>query len=265
MMSYLGKGWVVILVGMLVLCSCEQRNELAPVVELKWREVNSHATQHEVQRGETLYAIAFRYDQDYRQLAVINHLSSPYTVRVGQILRFQSADVPEKEAVIWHTQPHATNYAKPITWHATKTTSKPATKAISQRSSVAVPVSRDVVRWSWPIRGKVVATYAPLSGKKGIDIAGSKGEKIYAASSGVVAYAGNGLSGYGNLIIIKHDNQYLTAYGNNLHNLVKEGQRIKTGQTIAEIGVVDRRYWGVHFEIRKAGKPVNPLNYLQKS
>ena len=87
---------------------------------------------------------------------------------------------------------------------------------------------------------------------------------MLAASSGVVAYAGSGQAGYGNLIIIKHDNQYLTAYGNNLRNLVREGQHIQTGQAIAEIGVVDRRYWGVHFEIRQAGKPVNPLNYLQK-
>ena len=114
------------------------------------------------------------------------------------------------------------------------------------------------------MRGRVVATYVPQQGKKGIDIAGKKGDKIHAAAGGTVAYAGNGLSGYGNLIIIKHDNQYLTAYGDNLHNLVKEGQRIRRGQIIAEMGVVDRRFWGVHFEIRKAGKPVNPLNYLQK-
>ena len=110
----------------------------------------------------------------------------------------------------------------------------------------------------------MVATFVPQQGKKGIDIAGSKGQKIQAAAGGVVAYAGSGLSGYGNLIIIKHNNQYLTAYGNKLRNLVKEGQHIRAGQTIAEMGVVDRRYWGVHFEIRKAGIPVNPLSYLKK-
>lgn len=112
------------------------------------------------------------------------------------------------------------------------------------------------------MNGRVATRFIPQQGKKGIDIAGRKGEKIRAASSGVVAYAGNGLSGYGNLIIVKHNNQFLTAYGNNLRNLVKEGQKVKAGQIIAEMGVIDRRFWGVHFEIRRAGRPVNPLNYL---
>ena len=118
--------------------------------------------------------------------------------------------------------------------------------------------------WLWPVNGRVATQFIPQQGKKGIDIAGMKGEKIRASSGGVVAYAGSGLSGYGNLIIIKHNNQFLTAYGNNLRNMVHEGQQVKAGQVIAEMGVVDRRFWGVHFEIRRAGKPVNPLNYLQK-
>jgi lipoprotein NlpD len=117
--------------------------------------------------------------------------------------------------------------------------------------------------WLWPAEGRVATSFVPQQGKKGIDIAGHKGQKIRAAGDGTVAYAGNGLSGYGNLIIIKHDNQYLTAYGNNLRNLVKEGQRIHYGQTIADMGIVDRRFWGVHFEMRRAGKPVNPMDYLK--
>ena len=248
-MNNLGKGFLV-LMGLLALCSCGSREGLAPVVELKWRAVNNHAKQHEVQRGETLYAIAFHYDQDYRQLAMANYLRSPYTLRVGQIIRLQAATIPEKKSVTPHYN-HPTKYTPPV-W-------RPTIKHTPPEQS-----QQHYIGWSWPIRGKVVARYSPQLGKKGIDIAGSKGEKIRAASGGVVAYAGSGLSGYGNLIIIKHDNQYLTAYGNNLRNLVKEGQRIQTGQAIAEIGVVDRRYWGVHFEIRKAGQPVNPLNYLKK-
>ena len=251
-MGYLAKGWFVLL-GLLVLCSCEQRSGLAPVVELKWREAKGHATQHVVQSGETLYAIAFHYDQDYRQLAVINHLSSSYTLRVGQIIRFQSANGAEKSVVHQRAQSATIKNYKPVIGKKIKQT--PKSEPMYQYSGSG---------WSWPLRGKVVASYAPQFGKKGIDIAASQGEKIHAASSGVVAYAGNGISGYGNLIIIKHDNQYLTAYGNNLRNLVREGQHIKTGQAIAEIGLVDRRYWGVHFEIRRAGKPVNPLNYLKK-
>lgn len=87
---------------------------------------------------------------------------------------------------------------------------------------------------------------------------------MYAAADGVVAYSGNGLSGYGNLIIIKHNGQFLTAYANNLKNKVEEGQKVKAGQIIAEMGIIDRQFWGVHFEIRKSGQPVNPMLYLQK-
>ena len=123
---------------------------------------------------------------------------------------------------------------------------------------------RSASGWSWPVNGHVVTTFIPDQGKKGINIACKKGEKIHAAAGGVVAYAGSGLAGYGNLIIIKHNNEYLTAYGNSARNLVSEGQKVRPGQVIAEVGVVEHKYLGVHFEIRKAGKPVNPLIYLQK-
>ena len=242
--KFLRRG-VCLSILLLALTGCSEREGLAPVVELNWKAINNHSKRHTVVRGETLYAIAFRYDLDFRQLAAVNHLRSPYTLRVGQVLDVQHQSEP---AIIRQTKPLRKN-ARP-TWHAYQ----PVTPQPRQRST----------GWLWPARGRVVANYVPQQGKKGIDIAGHQGEKIQAAAGGTVAYAGNGLAGYGNLIIIKHDNQYLTAYGNNLRNLVKEGQRIRQGQTIADMGVVDRRYWGVHFEIRKAGKPVNPLSYLQK-
>jgi lipoprotein NlpD len=118
--------------------------------------------------------------------------------------------------------------------------------------------------WYWPVRGRVVTTFIPGQGKKGINIACNKGDRIKASSNGVVAYAGNGLQGYGNLIIIRHTNEFLTAYGNNARNLVREGQQVRAGQDIAEAGLVDRKYWGVHFEIRKKGIPVNPMSYLKR-
>lgn len=232
---------------LLLLNGCAPREHLAPVVELKWKAMNSHARQHVVVRGETLYAVAFRYDQDYLQLAAANHLRSPYTLRVGQVIHLRYGSQPVTVASPRRAQ--SLNNAQ--RWRST-----PEPAITGAQSKYA--------GWSWPVRGKVVATFVPQEGKKGIDIAGHKGEKIHAAAGGTVAYAGSGLAGYGNLIIIKHNNQYLTAYGNNLHNLVKEGQQIKAGQTIADMGIVDRRYWGVHFEIRKSGKPVNPLSYLQK-
>ena len=194
-MSDLSKKWCVVMV-VLILCSCGQRDGLAPVVELKWHELNSHARQHVVERGETLYAIAFRYDQDYRQLALANRLSSPYTLRVGQKIRLRPFSEPVNFAAHRHQKP--IQYIKPQ-W---PTRVLPIQPPLHQYSS----------GWLWPVHGRIAANFVPQQGKKGIDIAGKKGEKIHASRGGVVAYAGNGLCGYGNLIIIKHDNQFLTAY-----------------------------------------------------
>lgn len=235
---------------LLLLSSCEYRDDLAPVVELHWREQNSTVIRHAVVRGETLYAIAFRYDKDYRQLAMLNHLSSPFTLRVGQIL-----NLGPTRAVPFVDTP------QPVVRHL-PTKSGHVVRQQPVYSKTPPMTERG---WQWPLRGNVVSRFMPQQGKKGIDIAAHRGSKIFAARAGVVAYAGSGLAGYGNLIIIKHDNQYLTAYGNNARNLVTVGQHIKSGQAIAEIGMVDRRYWGVHFEIRKTGKPVNPLIYLQRT
>jgi lipoprotein NlpD len=235
------------------LVGCGLRPDLAPVMELKWRPQNLHQTGHKVLRGETLYAIAFRYDQDYRRLATLNHLHSPYALRIGQIIQLQKgSQAPVRYYVNSTKSVYTARYttsAKPV---------RPSPHAAARIIPVRYP------SWLWPVHGRVVTQFIPQQGKKGIDIAGRKGEKIRAASNGMVAYAGNGLSGYGNLIIIKHNNQFLTAYGHNLRNIVREGQPVKAGQVIAEMGVIDRRFWGVHFEIRKAGRPVNPLNYLQK-
>jgi lipoprotein NlpD len=217
----------------LMLLSCEERTDLAPVTELRWHHPHaSAASTHRVLPGETLYAIAFRYDTDYEQLASLNHIPPPYLVKVGQRLLLRPYQSQNVQAYPVARRPMFT--------------SKPVVST----------------RWRWPVTGKIASHFAPLQGKKGIDIACSKGSKIRATASGVVAYAGSGLLGYGNLIIIKHNNEYLTAYGNNARNLVKEGSKVSAGQIIAEAGLIDRHYFGVHFEIRKKGIPVNPLNYL---
>lgn len=244
-----------VLILIALLAGCNARTTLAPVVELKWQPHNIHQTTHIVRRGETLYAVAFRYDQDFRQLAAINHLHSPYSLRVGQVIRIRSAS----------------QAARHNRYRAAKSASRQRHSSSRKSTQHYVLPSRgwsttnQGQNWLWPVNGRIASNFIPQQGKKGIDIAGRKGEKIRAASNGVVAYAGSGLSGYGNLIIIKHNDQFLTAYGNNSHNIVREGQKVKAGQIIAEMGVIDRRFWGVHFEIRKAGKPVNPLNYLKRS
>lgn len=238
------------LLVVLILAGCGARNELAPVSELKWQPYSRYQKTHTVRRGETLYAIAFRYDTDYRQLAQLNHLRPPYSLRVGQVLNVQG--------VSRRSNPPRTSY--------TPRYPRPVTRVQQRVIHSQVISSRSVSRsgWLWPVTGQVVASFVPSQGKKGINIACTKGNRVRASSSGIVAYAGSGLAGYGNLIIIKHNNEYLTAYGNNSRNLVSEGQKVSAGQVIAEVGMIERKYWGVHFEIRKAGIPVNPLNYLQK-
>ncbi len=189
-----------------------------------------------VRRGETLYSIAFRYDQDYRRLAAMNHLQPPYTVYVGQVLQLSVQKI-----------------AKPVNRRA------PPARNQTRWSHALFRVHG---RWIWPTRGPVAATFAPENARKGIDITGRRGQPILAAANGVVAYAGHGLAGYGNLIIIKHDAQRLTAYGYNLRNVVHEGQQVLAGQKIAEMGQINRHAWGLHFEVREAGRPVNPLRYV---
>jgi len=240
MFNYFRNG----VIGSLLLClfSCGGREDLAPVVDLNGHTGNHHAAPYVVKRGDTLYAIAFRYDWDYQELAKVNHLRNSYSLQVGQRIYFDSGN--RLRSSISRSR-HGMSRVTPSRFVQNKR------------------IFRGSGRWLWPAHGHVVANFVPEQGKKGLDIAGKKGDKIYAAGKGTVAYAGSGLAGYGNLIIIRHDNQYLTAYGNNARNLVTEGQVIHAGQPIAEMGVVDRRYWGVHFEIRRSGKPVNPLNYLR--
>ncbi|MFT4059944.1 MAG: peptidoglycan DD-metalloendopeptidase family protein [Legionella sp.] len=226
-------------------------SNLAPVTELKWQPYSTQKTTHIVRREETLFAIAFRYDTDYRTLARLNHLNPPYSLKVGQVLSLQG--IKHKTPATARSVPQYQRYNP---------------KWVAPQRAIYSPLqryARSASGWLWPVSGRVVTSFIPEQGKKGINIACRNGGKVIASSSGTVAYAGSGLRGYGNLIIIKHNHEYLTAYGNNAKIIVSEGQFVNAGQVIAEAGIIDHKYTGVHFEIRKAGVPVNPLNYLQKS
>ncbi len=236
------------LLFLLFFAACDGGGNLAPVTELHQQSFSRTPQTHTVRRGETLYAIAFGYDTDFKTLAQLNHLNPPYQVQIGQVLRLRGS----APVVFTSSRQAKAVYRPPTVYVETK-----------KNSPTIVAHQYNPSGWYWPVHGRLISSFIPSQGKKGINIASQKGEAVHAALSGVVAYAGNGLTGYGNLIIIKHNNEYLTAYGNNAKVLVSEGQKVKTGQVIAQVGVLDHKYWGVHFEIRKQGVPVNPLNYLK--
>ena len=245
------------LICCLLLSACEDRLGLAPVIDAMSATTEyKAASKYLVRPHDTLYAIAFRFDQDYQTLASMNRLKPPYTLHVGQVLYLK----PMRQPIQPRTMP-------PV-YLASRQPPEGSFVPHEYQSPSMLPVPiklpQNHRRWYWPIRGTIASGFAPQLGRKGIDITGKKGDKVHAAAAGVIAYAGNGLSGYGNLIIIKHDHQMLTAYGHNAKNIVTEGQRVQAGQIIAEIGLIQGRSWGVHFETRQLGKPVNPLNYLQK-
>ena len=201
---------------------------------------------YKVKKGDTLYSISWRYGMDYKTLAKINHIHSPYRLSIGQKLRFKAIKPIKK-----------TYKPKPV---------KAKTKAKSTKpTSTPKPIANIKLAWQWPTKGKIISTYSKsATGRKGIDIAGKAGQTIVAAASGKVVYAGNGLPRYGNLLIVKHNDVYLSAYAHNTKLLVKEGQYVKAGQKIARLGSTGTQRNQLHFEIRRNGKPVDPLRFLPK-
>jgi len=216
-----------------------------------------------VNRGDTLYSIAWRYGFDYRQLAGWNAIREPYTIFPGQKLRLtkppKTASTSRKRA-----SPPSSKTASKSGSKASK--SNKSTSSGTLKKSTKAPAkggSASVKRWYWPAKGKVVTSFS-RSGGKGIDIAGRFGQPIQAAADGKVVYSGSGLIGYGQLIIVKHNKRYLSAYAHNNKILVKEGDTVTGGQRIAEMGRSGSNRAMLHFEIRKDGKPIDPLRFLPK-
>lgn len=212
---------------------------------------------HTVLKNETLYSIAFRHGLDYKKIARWNGIRSPYTIYSGQRLKLSPSSATSK-----NTQ--AKNNSKQKSNTKTAASKKSAsTKSVSKKSKPAAkPIKHD---WNWPTKGAVIRTYSSnAGGNKGIDIGGKIGQAVVAASSGKVVYSGNGLASYGNLIIIKHSEQFISAYAHNKKLFVKEGGMVKRGEKIAELGKTGTSEAKLHFEIRYKGKPVDPIKYLPK-
>lgn len=206
---------------------------------------------HKVIRGETLASIASRYGLSYKDLARINGIGPPYIIYPGQQLRFTSDGRVITESMDGNLQTDLSNSSK-------KRTKK---SEVSPKKTYA----GGTLKWQWPAGGKIIASFQGESGlNKGIDLGGKLGEPVLAAASGQVIYAGSGLSGYGNLLIIKHSEIFLSAYAHNNQLLVKEGDIVKAGQKIADMGSSGTDRVKLHFEIRSEGNPVDPLKFLPK-
>lgn len=269
----------------------------APPADRGTGDAAYHATpdgHYRVRRGDTLYAIAFRYGLDWRHIAAWNAISAPYVIYPDQLLRLAppggsppaAAEPSAGDSSIATIRPAAgagSTTTRALDPPQAGTPSEPASTDQPQATSpvegtpaaaahapvadrpalpAAVP-GADPVRWSWPAEGRVVSRFqAGDPGRKGIDIAGEMGSPVKAAADGVVVYSGSGLIGYGELIIVKHSDRMLSAYAHNSRRLVAEGAAVTAGKQIAEMGTNDRNQAVLHFEIRVNGTPEDPQRYL---
>ena len=258
--------------------------------------VKEDRNQYTVQKGDTLLGIALDFGQNYRDLQVWNNLSDPNDIKYGQVLRVSPpaqvaqtspvaaapetrqpvaprktapradkrpytetamADAQKSEGTNGRADPKPADRPEPA---APIVAATPAAPAIVPGATVTA-TDDDKLSWMWPSDGRIVATFD--EGKnKGIDIAGRAGQQVMAAGAGKVMYAGSGIRGYGNLVIVKHSNSLLSAYAHNRNIVVKEGQNVNKGQVIAEMGDSDADSVKLHFEIRQQGKPVDPSKFL---
>jgi len=251
---------------------------------------------HKVVRGESLYSIGFYYGHDYRDIAKWNNIPPPYIITTGQWLRVAPPDdywwdeerkIPAKQRFSKPPLSANNRYGKPPQPGQLNQAQQAQTKRQEPRHNLVgvaknnassgvstkqiivedfTDKSGEISHWVWPTKGRLISPDKKFSPKKdkGIDIAGRRGQPIVATSAGKVVYSGSGLIGYGKLIIIKHNKTYLSAYAHNEKILVAEGDIVKRGQKIALMGRTPDNHIKLHFEIRRNGKPVNPLRFLKR-
>lgn len=290
---------VCVLALSLLMTACASRLDQAPVVDRSGGGVlGTQAAQagqqpavplgppppgyYRVKPGDTLYRIALENGQNYRDISAWNNLTNPNQIEVDQLLRVvppgantaaltpgvATAPLGSNGAV----QSAPLNGAAPSTGAAAGVAAPPIYSSSANSPALTPPSSAAAasdstagassnISFSWPVRGQLLGTFND-STNKGVNIGGAAGEAVKASADGRVVYAGNGLRGYGNLIIIKHDATYLTAYAHNRSLMVKEGDAVTKGQKIAEMGNSDSDRVMLHFEVRRQGKPVDPLKYL---
>ena len=270
MIRFAGYYLVSAMFTVLLLSSCGGQQSIAPVssrgeasrsaVTQEKAARTGKATYYQVRAGDTLYSISWRSGYDYREVAAWNNIGPPYQIHAGQRLLLTPPTTTEvsKTSPLPNLKGQAESAPSIITLPPSAKAEPPLT---------APPVEQDnqdtaniPAVWTWPTQGKVIGSFA--SGEKGLRIAGKENQPIQAAAPGRVVYSGSGLVGLGELVIIKHDKSFLSAYAHNKKLLVKEGDQVTLGQSIAEMGNSGADRVMLYFEIRKDGKPVDPLSYL---
>ncbi len=223
---------------------------------------------YRVQPGDTLFSIAAAFGADVKDLARWNSLDDPSRIRVGQLLRVVPPN--SETAAVLPVTPTSPATTRPLEGSAAAPAvgaPAPSVEAATTPGPVAsVPETKPPAAasggdWIWPVNGRVIDKFDEKR-NKGIGIAGKEGDPVVASADGQVVYSGSGLRGYGNLVILKHSDDFISAYAHNRQILVKQGQVVKRGQRIAEVGRSDATEPKLHFEIRRQGKPVDPLAYL---
>lgn len=231
---------------------------------------------YRIRYGDTLYKIAARYKVGYKTLASWNDLGPPYRIYAGSLIRVEppvrrKADAPSRVARTTEAKKESPATPRREVQKSGEKQSSGVKETVAKAAPApavakkAAPKEKTVsgLRWRWPLEGTVVQKFHPGDRtRQGIRISGPPGQKVRAAEAGTVVYSGSGLKGYGNLIIVKHNNEYLSAYGFNRRLLVVEGTQVEPGQIVAEVGEVSGREHQLHFEIRRNGTAVDPLKYL---
>jgi lipoprotein NlpD len=262
----------VALVAVLVLAAgCASRRTPAPVVDARAPKPAASkpapapsavapriaSDLYTVKRGDTLYSIALEHGADYREVAQWNNLDDPTRLRVGQLLRVKPAEL-ERQAQVGGARIVGRVESRPLESRPLESQPQPAPPAGQ------IVQTTQFTQFMWPVKGKILGEFAEPR-RKGIDIDGKPGDPIVAAAAGRVTYIGTGIPGMGKLVVIKHDNGFITVYAHNRDILVKEQQSVARGQKIAELGSTDSERPKLHFQIRKGAAAVDPLLYLPKS
>ena len=263
------KKLFLVIILTVTICSIGCSSQRASSIKNSSKQRVSAIKIHTVTQGETLFSIAWRYGMDYKKIAIFNGINAPYTIYPAQKIQLNGVSGVVKPTVQSGSAAlplsATAKQQKVASQRAISLNNRSINKAKGITSIGSGATAQGALLWQWPVTGKVIASFeGETSLNKGIDLGGKLGEPVIAAAAGQVVYSGSGLRGYGKLLIIKHNEIFLSAYAHNNDLLVNEGDFVKAGQAIADMGSSGTDKVKLHFEIRSEGNPVDPLKYLPK-